>query len=100
MRAVISELLWIGNAVEARDITAVLNWGISAVVDIAIEEKPIQFPREIAYCRFPLVDGAGNTPETLQATVKTTFRFVAAKRQTLICCGEEIVNLQPLPRKC
>jgi protein-tyrosine phosphatase len=87
MRAIIPQCLWIGNAVEARDVTSVLEMGIEVVIDLAIEEKPIQFPREIAYCRFPLLDGSGNKSDFLQAAVESTARFVAANRPTLICCG-------------
>ena len=87
MREIIPQLLWIGNALEARDITRVLQNGTEVVIDLAIEEKPIQFPREIVYCRFPLIDGHGNAPELLQAAVESAARFVFAKRRSLICCG-------------
>ena len=60
MREFVPTKLWIGNAVDARDIRGVLGCGIAAVMDLAIEEPPIQFPRDIVYCRFPLIDGAGN----------------------------------------
>ena len=60
MREVIPTKLWIGNALDARDIRSVLDCGIAVIIDLAIEEPPVQFPRDIVYCRFPLIDGAGN----------------------------------------
>ena len=48
--------LWIGNAHDARDVRGVLAFGIGVVIDLAIEEPPIHFPRDIVYCRFPLLD--------------------------------------------
>jgi hypothetical protein len=60
MREVIPDRLWIGNALDSRDVTGVLGLGITTVIDLAIEEPPIQFPRDVVYCRLPLIDGSGN----------------------------------------
>ena len=62
MREIIPNLVWIGNAQDGRNVEAVLRLGIEAVIDLAIEEPPLVFPRETIYCRFPLIDGAGNAP--------------------------------------
>ncbi len=86
MRNVIPKLLWIGNARDARDVKAVLGLEISAVVDLAMEEPPIQFPRDVAYCRFPLIDGAGNTSAMIQAAIDTTVSFVRGGVATLVTC--------------
>ena len=59
MREVIDQL-WIGNAIDARDVTGVLGFGVAAIVDLAIEEPPIQYPRDVVYCRFSLIDGSGS----------------------------------------
>ncbi len=87
MREVLPDLLWLGNAIDARDISEVLQYGIQAVVDVAIEEKPAVFPRDILYCRVPLNDGAGNRPEFLRTAVEAAMQLIAAKCPTLICCG-------------
>lgn len=87
MREVIPQRLWIGNAIDARDVTRVLDHGISAIVDLAIEEPPIQFPRDVVYCRFPLADGAGNQPAILRAAIETTANFIASGTPTLVGCG-------------
>ena len=44
MREVIPSKLWIGNALDARDIRGVLGCGIAVIIDLAIEEPPIQVP--------------------------------------------------------
>jgi protein-tyrosine phosphatase len=87
MREVISKALWIGNSQEARDVRAVLGFGIGAVVDLAMEEPPILFPRDVVYCRFPLVDGAGNLPAVVKAAVETTAQLIRSNVPTLVACG-------------
>jgi protein-tyrosine phosphatase len=87
MRQVIPQILWIGNAREARDISSVLAQDIVAVIDLAIEEPPIVFPRDIVYCRFPLLDGAGNPPALIKAAVETATTLVRHSIPTLVTCG-------------
>jgi hypothetical protein len=87
MREVIPTKLWIGNALDARNVPGVLGLGITAIVDLAIEEPPIQFPRDVVYCRFPLIDGAGNQPAVLRAAIETVANFVALGTPTLVACG-------------
>ena len=76
MRAIIPDLLWIGTAVDACNIKAVLDLGITAVIDLAIEEKPVLYPREIIYCRVPLVDGGDNSATTVRLAIDTTRRCI------------------------
>lgn len=87
MREVIPGLLWIGNAADARDVVSVLKQGITAVVDLAIEESPILYPRDTVYCRFPLLDSGGNSPSLLQMAILTTAIFIDAKTPTLVTCS-------------
>jgi predicted protein tyrosine phosphatase len=87
MREVIPEVLWIGNALEARDVRALLGLGIAAVIDLAMEEAPILFPRDMTYCRFPLIDGAGNTPAVIKAAIDTTINFIRGDVPTLVACS-------------
>jgi protein-tyrosine phosphatase len=87
VREVISKALWIGNRREARDISAVLGLGIAAVVDLAMEEPPILFPRDVIYCRFPLVDGTGNPAAVINGAVETTINLIRGQVPTLVACG-------------
>ncbi|QDT44140.1 Dual specificity phosphatase, catalytic domain [Gimesia alba] len=87
MREVFSQLLWIGNARDARDVQGVLDLGIAAVIDLALEEPPITFPREIVYCRLPLIDGDENNPAILESAIETTTRFVQSEVPTLVACS-------------
>ena len=88
MRAIIPDLLWIGTAVDACDIKAVLDLGITAVVDLAIEEKPVIYPREIIYCRVPMVDGGGNPPPNLRLALDTTVTLLRSRVPTLVECAD------------
>ncbi len=87
MRPVIPGLLWIGNARDGRNVEAILRLGIEAVIDLAMEEPPIVFPRETAYCRFPLIDGAGNTPALIQGAIDTAISFIQGSVPTLVTCN-------------
>lgn len=87
MREVLSQLLWIGNARDARNVKGVLDLGITAIIDLALEEPPVSFPREIVYCRLPLIDGEENNPATLQTAIETVARFIQADVPTLVACS-------------
>jgi predicted enzyme related to lactoylglutathione lyase len=87
MREVIPNILWIGNARDARNVKGVLAAGIGVVIDLAMEEPPIQFPRDIVYCRFPLLDGEGNSTAILRSIIDTTASFVSANQPTLVACS-------------
>ena len=87
MRAIIPDLLWIGTAVDACDIKAVLDLAITAVVDLAIEEKPVIYPREIINCRIPMVDGGGNPSHILRLALDTTVSLLRNRVPTLVACG-------------
>lgn len=87
MREVTSGLLWVGNALDARDLKQVFDHGIEAIIDLAIEEPPIAPTRELVYCRFPLIDGQGNSRDVIAAAISTGVRFAAAKLPTLISCS-------------
>lgn len=87
MRDVIAGKLWIGNARDARDVRRVLSAGVTAVIDLAIEEPPAAFPREIICCRFPLLDGPDNAPARLRIAIVTASELIRARIPTLIACG-------------
>src|SRR5262245_14971003 len=80
-------MLWIGNAIDARDIRAVLSLGTRAVVDLAANALPVQYPSGIAECRLPLGDGPGNDVTILQLAVFTTAELVRSKVPTFVACS-------------
>lgn len=87
MREVIPGFIWIGNARDAHDVAAVLEKEIQAVVDLAMEEPPGHYPREIIYCRFPLIDGEGNPLSLLKTAIQTLATLIQTKTRTLVVCG-------------
>jgi hypothetical protein len=87
MRIIVPDLLWIGTAVDACNIKAVLDLGITAVVDLAIEEKPVIYPREIVCCRIPMVDGGGNPSHILRLALDTVATLLRYSVPTLVACG-------------
>ena len=70
MREIIPSQLWLGNAMDVRDLRRILDLGISAIVDLALEESVPQITREIIYCRFPIVDGSVTLPNYCQPPSK------------------------------
>lgn len=87
MRRVLDYPLWVGNARDARNIRAVLSAGIAAVVDLAMDEPPVQTPRELVYLRFPLVDGGDNPDWLLSAAVRAVQNLLWHGVPTLVACG-------------
>src|SRR5205085_9800775 len=87
MNQIPPHLFWLGHDGEARDFRRLFDTGIKAVVQLAMEEPPLQPPRELIYCRFPLTDGAGDETELLRLAVRTVSQFIQAKVPTLVACG-------------
>ena len=87
MTEVAPKLLWIGNATEARQISQVLEAGVEALVDLALEERPPNITRDLIYCRFPLVDGGGNSPSLIRAAIECVVSLFEKRVPTFVCCG-------------
>jgi protein-tyrosine phosphatase len=87
MRQIAPHLLWVGHAGDGSDFRHILDTGIQAVVQLAVEEPPLSLPRELTFCRFPLVDGAGNEPKVLTMAITTVANLLEQRVPTLICCG-------------
>jgi hypothetical protein len=87
MRRVTGFSLWLGHAGDIRDIPGLFAAGIAAIVDLAIHEAPPPLARELVYCRFPIIDGAGNLPWLLRAAVETVAGLTREGVPTLVGCG-------------
>jgi len=94
MRRVPGSSLWLGHVGDARDLGVLIESGIEAVVDLAHEEPPLSVSRELAYCRFPLVDGPGNPPWLLRAAIETVAQQYPDRKFTLIDATSELPNVQ------
>jgi protein-tyrosine phosphatase len=87
MNQISPHLLWIGHAGDGRDYRRLLDVGIEAVVQLALEEPPLQPPRELIYMRFPLRDGADNPDGLLDLALRILAALVRQRVRTLVCCG-------------
>jgi hypothetical protein len=87
MRQAEPYLLWLGHAGSARDVAGIHTAGIQAVVQLAIEEPPAIFPRELLSFRIPLNDGSGNSAPCLRLAVELVASLMASRIPTLVCCG-------------
>jgi hypothetical protein len=87
MRKIEGLSLWIGTARDARDIKLVLDNGIEAIIDLALEERPVSPTRELIYLRLPLLDGAGNSQWLLQTASNALEDLMKNGVQTLVACG-------------
>jgi hypothetical protein len=87
MRQVGTWPLWIGNRGDVPDAAAVARTGVRAVVDVAVDEPPISMGRELVSCRFPLLDGAGNSLGIVCAAIQTVATLVRARVPTLVVCS-------------
>lgn len=79
--------LWLGNAGDLRSPRGLFDADIQAVIDLAANEPFPQLPRELTYCRFPLLDGAGNEPQLLILAISTASKLLSTGIPTLICCS-------------
>ena len=87
MVEVTPNVLWLGNAGDLRKPALLMDRGVAAVVDLAVEEPVAKLPREIVYCRVPLVDGSGNPREMLRLAVETVATLMCEGIPTLVCCS-------------
>jgi protein-tyrosine phosphatase len=79
--------LWIGHAGDGRDLSRLYEAGIRALVQLAAEEPPVAVPRDLIYCRFPLLDGLGSPSDPLELAVGTVAALVASRTPTLVTCA-------------
>jgi hypothetical protein len=87
MRHIAPYSLWIGHVNDARNLRAVLEAGIEALVDLALNELPPNVTRELVYCRFPILDGTGNAPWLLRLATFTTAELICSGTPTFLFCG-------------
>src|SRR5882724_985211 len=87
MRQIPGYSMWVGHVGDVRNLRDVLSDGIVAVVDLALDEPPPTITRELVYCRFPLLDGAGNQPWLLRAAIEAVAGLLRADVPTLVYCG-------------
>lgn len=87
MRQIIPHSLWLGHAGDGRDVRAILDAGIQAVVQLAAEEPPAAHHRDLVDCRFPILDGPGNDPKLLYLAATTVANLLEKRIPTLVCCG-------------
>ena len=87
MRRIEGYSLWLGHVGDARNLTDLHAAGIEAVVELAANESPANLPRELVHCRFPLVDGGGNSPWLFRAAIGTVASLLELRVPTLVCCG-------------
>jgi hypothetical protein len=87
VKLILPGALWIGHAGDVRDVRALHEAGIRAVVQLAAEEPTGPFPRDLSPCRFPLWDGPGNPRGWLKLAVGTVAGLIEAGVPTLVGCG-------------
>jgi protein-tyrosine phosphatase len=80
-------LLWIGHLGDARNIAALMDAGIEAVLQLAFEEPGVVLPRELISLRVPLQDGSENNPAQLQFAMRILTDLLTIRRATLVCCS-------------
>ncbi len=87
MRQIAPHPLWLGHVGDMRNLREVLDRGIVAVVDLAVNEPIPTLTRELVYCRFPLVDGTGNEAWLLRAAAETVAGFLKAEQPVFVYCA-------------
>ncbi|WP_254513085.1 dual specificity protein phosphatase family protein [Anatilimnocola floriformis] len=87
INAIHSDRLFLGNALDIRDLRQLHEYRIAAVVDLALNEPAAQLSRELIYCRIPLVDGDGNSTEIIEAAIRCLVSLLRLEFRTLVACS-------------
>jgi protein-tyrosine phosphatase len=99
MRPIPQTSLWLGHRGDVRDLGAIVDAGIVAIIDLADNEPVLPITRELVYFRFPLMDGAGNPAWLLQAAVAMVEQMLKTNTPTLIVCSAGI-SRSPMIAAC
>ena len=83
MHEILPNQLWIGNAGDGRDAARLLEAGVAAVVNLAAEESSPVLPRDLIYCRLPIVDGEQDDESVLDLAI---CGFFPCTEHYLLCC--------------
>ncbi len=87
IRATHHNLLFIGDAINARDLRQLYDQEIAAVVDIAANEEPAQLGRDHIYCRYPLHDDGSNCPQLVRVSIDCVRSLILSDLRTLVACS-------------
>lgn len=87
MRQLLHHSLWIGHIGDVRNLRAIHDAGIEAIIDLAMNEPIPTLTRELIYCRFPLVDSGDNSPTLLKLAIQTVTDLLGTTTPTLVYCS-------------
>lgn len=79
--------LWVGHAGDLADVRKLIDSGIRAIVDLALNEEPPRLPRDLPYCRLPIVDGTGNDPWMLLTIIDLVAGLIKLDVPLLVSCS-------------
>ena len=87
IRDVYNGLLYIGDAISARDLKQIYDHEFAAVLDLAANEPPAVLGRDIIYCRFPLSDDESNDDEIISAAIMSLQLLMERHFRSLVACS-------------
>ena len=87
IRATEHKWLFVGDAINARDLRQLYDHDIAAVVDLAANEPPAQLGRDHIYCRFPLHDDESNCPQLIGLAIGCVRSLILRDTRTLVACS-------------
>jgi hypothetical protein len=79
--------LFIGNAIDARNLRLLYDNRIAAVVDLAVNEPPAQLARDLIYCRIPINDGGGNRNTIVATAIRCVANLIECDIRTMVACS-------------
>ncbi|TWT86367.1 protein-tyrosine phosphatase family protein [Neorhodopirellula pilleata] len=87
IRVAYNGLLYIGDAISARDLKQIYDREFAAVLDLAANEPPAVLGRDIIYCRFPLSDDDSNDDAIVSAAIECLASLMEREFRTLVACS-------------
>ena len=87
IREIHPDCLFVGNAMDCRDLGLLSDNRIAAVVDLAANEPPAQLARDMIYCRIPIVDGDANPNAIIETAVRCVVTLVNNNIRAMVACS-------------
>jgi protein-tyrosine phosphatase len=87
IREVYPDRLYLGNAMDIRDLRRLYDNRIAAIVDLAINEHPAQPARDMIYCRIPIIDGDGTAIPIIEMAVGCVVMLMENSVRTIVACS-------------
>ncbi|MGN6546021.1 MAG: dual specificity protein phosphatase family protein [Aureliella sp.] len=87
IREIHDGILYLGNAMDVRDLRLLYDNQLVAVVDLAVNERPAQLSHDLIYLRIPIVDGNSNWSSSIELAIRCLIMLMNKRLKTVVACS-------------